>query len=368
MKITFNKKVFLKAVKIGGSYAGNGKVLPILNCIKVTVSNGKCAILSYDERNAVKTHCLPEFCEGDISFCVNKSDVEKYISLLDEETFDLDIKEKNLSVISRNGSIDFPIEDAKEFPNLTVGSKSNSIEIDSDLLGYWIQRGAPFTVNDEFKKIFECLNIIVKDKKIDVFCFNDSRMYHDSSETECEDDFSLSINRNSLSGISLALGEDKKVKIIDGERNITIIGSNTMLLIRKDEVKLPDCMRLLEMPSLFQMKVDKARLLSILSRAQLILDNTYNVTVKFRYLPNSIEISAENFEGNKRMSEVIESESTNDYGEFIQSYGASSMKLVVNAINADSVIITPSGETSLCRINNPEYESECSLIMPYATN
>lgn len=366
MKLSFNKKVFLKAIKIGGSYAGNGKVLPILDCVKVVVSNGKCSILSYDERNAIKTHCLPKFCEGDISFCINKSDIEKYVSLLDEETFDLDIHEKHLSVISRNGSIDFPVEDAKEFPSLTTGSKSNSIEIDSSLLGYWIQRGAPFTVDDEFKKAFECLNIIVKDKKIDVFCFNDNRMYHDSAETECADDFTISINRKSLQGLSLALGDDKKVTLINGEKNITIIGSNTMLLIRKDEMMLPNCMMLLNMPQLFQIRVDKARLLSILSRAQLILDSTYNVTVKFRYLANSIEISAENFEGNKKMSEVIESESVNDYGEFIQSYGASSMKLVVNSINAESVVIVPSGEFSLCRVNNPEYESENAMIMPYA--
>lgn len=368
MKITFNKKVFLKAVKIGGSYAGNGKVLPILDCIKVVISNGKCSILSYDERNAIKTHCLPDFCEGDVSFCVNKSDIEKYVNLLDEETFDLDVKEKHLTVISRNGSIYFPVEDANEFPSLTVSSTSTSFKIDSSLLGYWIQRGAPFTISDEFKKSFECVHIIIKDGEMDFFSFNNSRMYHDSAKTECEEELSVSINRKSLSGLSLALGEDKEVTIMDGEKNITIIGSNTMLLIRKDEFNLPNCARLLEFPSLFQMKVDRGRLLSILSRAELILDDTYNVTVKFRYMANCIEISAENFEGNKRMSEVIESETVNDFGEFVQCYGASSMKLVVNAINADSVIITPSGETSLCRINNSEYESENAMIMPYATN
>lgn len=368
MKITFNKKVFLKAVKIGGSYAGNGKVLPILDCIKVVVLNDKCSILSYDERNAIKTHCLPEFCEGDISFCVNKSDIEKYVNLLDEETFDLDVKEKHITVVSRNGSIDFPIEDANEFPSLTVSSTSTSFKIDSSLLGYWIQRGAPFTISDEFKKSFECVHIIIKDGEMDFFSFNDSRMYHDSAKTECEEDLSVSINRKSLAGLSLALGEDKKVTIKDGERNITIIGSNTMLLIRKDEFKLPNCHALLNFPSLFEMQVNKAKLLSIISRAQLISDNTYNVTVKFRYMANGIEITAENFEGNKRMSEVIESETVNDFGEFVQSYGASSMKLVVNSINADSVVISPSGETSLCRINNPEYESESAMIMPYVTN
>lgn len=368
MKIDFNKKVFLKAVKVGGSFAGNSKFLPILNCIKVGISNGKCSILSYDERNAIKTHCLPEFCEEDVSFCINKSDIEKYVTLLDDDTFTMDVKDKNLTVLSSSGSMDFPIEDAKEFPALTISATSASFEIDTDLLGYWVQNGGPFTVNDEHKKVFECIHIIIKDKKMDMFSFNESRMYHDSADTECEDNLNVSINRKSFSGLSLALGEDKRVTIKDGDKNITIIGSNTMLLIRKDEFKLPNCYILLDRPHLFEMKVSKAKLLSVISRAQLILDNTYNVTVKLRYLPNSIEISAENFEGNKKMSEVIESESTNDYGEFVQSYGASSIKLAVNSINADSVIISPSGDTSLCRINNPEYESECSLIMPYATN
>lgn len=92
MKLVFNRKDFLEAINIGGCYAGNRKVLPILECVKITVKNNKCTILSYDDMNAIKTSCNIISSDEDIVFCINKADIESYVNLLRDETFEMEVE------------------------------------------------------------------------------------------------------------------------------------------------------------------------------------------------------------------------------------------------------------------------------------
>ena len=67
MKITLDKKEFVKALQIGGMYAGLNKTIQILDCIKVKVSGNSMSVISSDIQNAISTSCHVEN-DGEVPF------------------------------------------------------------------------------------------------------------------------------------------------------------------------------------------------------------------------------------------------------------------------------------------------------------
>lgn len=364
MKLTFNKKTFLKALKIGGCFAGKRKVLPILECVKLTIKENKCWIISSDERNAIKTKCDMEYSEGDISFCIKKNDIERYVDLLDEEIFNIEIESggNELTVKTITGYMVFPTQSADEFPILSSNGENKSFKFNSGLLAYWIQRGSPFLVNDEFKLNNQNMNILIKDKRIDIFCFNDSKMYHDSSDIDFEEELEFGIDRNSFNGLLQVLNIQEEILIKVYERNILFIADDAMLLAARDEYKILNFRQLLNFKPIFEITVNKSEILSVLSRALNVYDSIFNGIIKMDFCNGNITLFAENLEGNKKMVEQIDCDSSYDYSQF---YNVANMKMAINAINSDSVILCPTGDKSLMIIKNPEYETENTFISPY---
>lgn len=366
MKITFNRKDFLKAVKVGGCYTSGKKVLPILECIKLTIKGDKCWILSSDERNAIKTCCDVFYADCDMVFCINKSDIEKYVSLLIDENFHMEVEPEHnkITIETRTSSMIFPYQDATEFPSLKQESKSDTFSMDANLLGYWIKNSSPFLVNDEFQKNHENMHIFIKDNKIEVFSFNYVKMYYDSSEIEYEGELSFGINRNSFVGLMQALDGEESITIKKGDRYITVIGSKTMLLIRKDEYKILNYHQLLRYVPKFEMEVNKDTLMSVLLRAMNINDKIDSGLLVFEYDENGVTITAENWDKTKKLTERIES-INGCGGIFTQCYGTSITRVAINSINSDTVLLCPTGETSLLIMKNTEYKTENTFVSPY---
>lgn len=366
MKLTFSRKVFLKAVKIGGCYTSGKKVLPILECIKLTVKGDKCWILSSDERNVIKTCCDVIHSDCDMVFCLNKSDIEKYVSLLIDEEFRIEVEPEHnkVTVETEVSSMVFPYQDANEFPSLKQDAHSDVFKMDANLLGYWIKNSAPFLANDEFQKNHENMHLFIKNGKIHVFSFNHIKMYHDSSEIDYDGEIKIGINRNSFIGLSQALDGEEFVTIRNGERYITVIGSKTMLLIRKDEYKIFDFFPLLNFVPLFEMEVNREQLLSVLSRAMGVNDKTESATLIFVYDENGVTITAESWDKSKKLTERVVS--IGGYGgSFTQCYGISITRTAVSTINSDIIVLCPAGKNALLTLKNKEYDTENTFVSPY---
>lgn len=366
MKLTFNRKDFLKAVKVGGCYTSGKKVLPVLECIKLTIKGDKCWILSSDERNAIKTYCDVIHSDCDMVFCLNKSDIEKYVSLLIDEMFSIEVEPEHnkVTIETEVSSMVFPYQDANEFLALKQDAHSDVFKMDANLLGYWIKNSTAFLVNDEFQKNHENMHIFIKDGKIEVFSFNHTKMYYDSSDIEYEGELTFGINRNSFVGLSQALDGEEFVTIRNGERYITVIGSKTMLLIRKDEYNILNYHSLLHFKPLFEMEVDKDQLMSVLLRSMNINDKVDSGTLIFAYDETGVTITAESWDKSKKLTERIISVGGNG-GKYTQCYGISVTRIAVSAINADTVCLCPTGDKTLLIIKNKEYETENTFVSPY---
>lgn len=371
MKLVFNRKDFLEAINIGGCYAGNRKVLPILECVKITVKNNKCTILSYDDMNAIKTSCNIISSDEDIVFCINKADIESYVNLLRDETFEMKVevigeeanKEKKMkaTIYTDTGTMEFPVEDAKWYPTLQQESDAETFTMPAQTLGYWIVKGNPFLKEDELQPVFECLHLFIQENNIHAFAFDSIKMYHDFCETESNLKTILSIPRNSFKGIREALKKENEVTIKNGKNNIIIKCENSMLLIRKMEMKVPNFFQLLQYKDRFTVRVDKRTILLCLLKAINIFEKPITGNISLSLTEEGITISATNWGGNKNYTEKIYAEG----GQAIcQNFNAIQMRTAIDAISTDNIEICPTGERALLKIKNPEYDSEVTMICP----
>lgn len=366
MKIKFNRKELLSTIKKGGCFAGKSKVLPILECVKLTIKGDVCWILSFDDRNAIKTYCSVRCEEDSCEFCINKSDLETFLSLISDEdvVLDLDIVSHKVTIVTETGETVFPIEDANEYPLLKTDNAYSDIKVDAGLLAYWIKKGSPFLYNDQMQLNHENLHLFAKDKKLEVFCFGSTKMYYDHVDIDEDIETVISINRNSFSGFLYALDKQEFVTIKNGLKNILIKTEKVMLLVRKDEFKTLNYHMLLSYVPVFEFAIPKGRMLSILKRANSIHADKSPGLITFEYDDTGANIIAENFERTKSMKERIDGL---DAGKaFTQTYGISQLEIAINAISSDKILLCPSiGGSSLCRIKNSEYETETTFVATY---
>lgn len=374
MKFTFNRKEFLEAIAIGGSYAGSNKTLPILEDVKITISNNKAWIMSYDDKNAIKTVCEVQSDIESYIICINKNKISDYIALLDSESFDMEIEEKeseingqriiSATILAGNSSIVIPCEDPELFVELKNDRGSESVEIPADLLSYWINTSVQFLGElTDMKLSIGCLHFIVKDGKINVFACDNFKMYHDSYKIEnnnvCTE---FSIPRNAFNGIVQALKKEDKVTVKNGANNIIFICDKSILLVRKLEFKIPNYAQLLTYSVKYELPVSKKILLNILRKAANIQDSKYRGIVSFQFEPDCIRISSENWEGNIKMNDLID---VGGGDGLSQNFTIPYIMATINGISGEEILLCVTGDRQPIYVKSPENESEITMNSPF---
>lgn len=377
MKIVFNRKSLISGLIVGGGYAGSKKILPILGCAKITIRGNDCWIMSYNGKNAIKAKCPVESSEEDIVFCIDSIELRKYISLINDDLIEINIEEEKIDKYSykgiaeiktENGSIEFPLEDAREFPVLKIDTNTESFLFDANMLLYWIEKSKPFLLEDEFFPNKQCVHIVLSEGTAKVYASEGHNIYHDVfPEIDYKGECTLSIDKTAFDGLESALKsiKDKNVKITNSENNMMFVCGDVMVLIQKLEKKaLPPFDRLINLPDKTCINVDKKALISALRRISLLSDNINSVCdVSVR--DNSIYIYAENIYYNKKAEELIPFDSDGEVVPITQRFSISYLSMVVNSIMCDKVSLCFTGESTPIKIKNTEYDSELAMTCPF---
>lgn len=306
-KLSFTTKDLLNGVRVGGDYAGKNKVLPILGCIKFIIKNDKCNIVSYDEANAISYKCPILSFDEEVTFCIEKKGLENYLATLSDDTVTLEVNVEKLQckVVASKGHIMLPMDDAKYYPTLITEKESKSFDMDASTLQYWIAKCSNFIEPDEFKLYKQSMNIIAKDNELHVFASDEHRMFHDSCENTFGEDLSISIDRSAFSGLSKALKGEETVTIRNGESNLTFITSNSVILVRKREFKVPNFFVVLSNNPIFEAKVNRKEILESLTRAMGISDDGNKISINLIFDNDTLDIKASTWDNSKSLEESL---------------------------------------------------------------
>lgn len=364
-KLKFKTKELLNGVKVGGDYAGNNKVLPILECVKVVVEGDKCNIISYDEKNAISYKCPIESSDNDITFCIGKKDMENYLSTLSDETIDLEINQEALrcKIITSKGHIVLPMEDADFYPSLAEGENIMSFEMDAHMLQYWISKASNFMELDDFLLYKQCLHLVSKDDTIHAFASEGIKMYHDICNNTSNCNLNISIDKSAFGGLSKSLKEEDTVIIHDGESNITFVTSKSVILVRKRDFRAPNFFRVIQITPVFEVKINRKEILETLVRCMGVSDDNRKISVQFKFDNQSIYISSSAWDNSKTLEETLYIENG---GVLSITFNASKLYTCINNFSSEYVYLCPTGSQRLMIIKGDLDEEESTLIMPMA--
>lgn len=130
--------------------------LPILNCFMFDAQNGQLTITASDSENIVRMSLNLDSLEGEGKFAVNNHNILDAVKELPEQplTIDVNMGEHTIYISYQNGSYNFPILEADEFPiPQPLSENTTTITLSADMLVDNITRSLFATAQDELHPV-----------------------------------------------------------------------------------------------------------------------------------------------------------------------------------------------------------------------
>lgn len=304
MEFKLNKKELLEVLLTGSKFAGTNRTISMFDNVRIKMSSGNLTVESTNGENAIKSHIAISNSTGDFDFCIQPQDLVKYIkSLKDTElTF---VKNSHSLVLKHNkGNVEFAITDSEMYPDIPKIDSNTVYELDSNLLGNWINICRGFAATDNLRPIMCGMYIFIKGNRVGV-CATDTRiLFADeiTTDTDYSDDASCVIPSSVFNALSDVLGKDNIVRVKINENNIVFKSGNTVILCKLQLGNFPAYERVIPANNDIVAEINKSELRDMVSRSNLISNkSTSLLTVNVSGM--SLNICSEDADNGKKMTE-----------------------------------------------------------------
>lgn len=366
MNIRVNKSEFVKALLVGGSFAGRAKALPILDCVKIKVKNGSMVIVSSDNENAISKRMYGVESEGEVSFCVNYKNLLSYVKLIGSEFVDLIVDDsvRNVEVKHDKGSVSLPLDNAEDFPVMKPDDDSVCIEMESALLNNWIVDGQAFVGEDMLRPQMSSIYFYCSNGELGVCSSDGNYMFTDFVSSELED-FNFMLNKGAFKAVCDVCKDTDIVKVSIGTKNIKFSSDDCSVLVRTIESKYPNFKSVLPKNNQINVKVLKKDLVDAINRCKLGASQT-TCLVKLNISGMNLEVSAQDIDYNVKTHENMFVESN---GDVVIGFNAVKLLAVLGCINSEYVNIelTDASRAGLFK-EDDENSHKLLLLMPMLLN
>ena len=363
------KQELVKAMTIGGQFAGKNRALPIGDCIKIESVGDKVRIYSTDGDNWIGKRCMTEEkSEDDYSVCVSLKNIMPYIKTCSNTiTFRMDIEKGVLFVEHGNSKASFPLLVSDNFPSTPkISKENNTISIKSSLFHEWISNCTNFVAHDELRPILNGMFITLHDNKIE-YCSTDGH----ALITECMDfDYdnksaSVIVRNNIFKAVSDMTLDTENTKIVFDNSMIMIQSGNAVLYTKQIEGNYPNFRAIIPPTHNLKEVVNKKELVGAINRLNTI-SSSNNGLLKFDFKADSLHINCIDLDFEISGDENI---SCNGDGECIIGFKGEKISNAMASINTDEAIFYLLDESKAAIIRNNDENSTLNiLVMPMLIN
>lgn len=360
MKLELNKKDFIKALQIGGMFAGNCRTIPILECVKIKITGDKINIVSTDNENAISKRITGVKSDEDGTFCVNMKDFSSYIKLIKADTFFITVENNIAEIKHENGSFSLPVYSDDDFPIMKPDDDSIEFVMESILLNNWIADGKSFVANDELRPAMNGLYIYSKNGEIGCCATDGHSLFTDNIKSEGMPEFSFILNKNAFRPIYDAISDVEKVRIKVGERNVMFVADGTSVIARKIEGRYVNFKVVIPKDNNISVKVNRKDMINAITRCS-IGANQASMLAKISVDGMGMEVSCEDIDFNRKAKEYLAVESN---GNITIGFRSSLLIDILNSITTENTVIKMKS-SSLAAVFTEDIENEkLYLLMP----
>lgn len=347
--------------------------LPILDSFLVEVHNGQAAITASDSENVMQTILPLDNCEGEGNFAVNNHTILDAVKELPEQplTIDVNYDEWKMYITYQNGSYNFPIQNADEYPKAQpISEGATVLTLDSSILAGNITRSIFATAQDELRPVMNGIYFDLTADALAIVASDGHKLVRNKNFTLKSDTPSAFIlpkkPASLLKNILNKDGGDVTVKFDD--RSAEISYSEGSLSCRLIEGRYPNYNSVIPQDNPNQITIDRRSLLGALRRVLPFASDSSQL-IRFHAEAGTLTLNAEDIDFATSAKENV----TCEYGGQPMSIGfkGSSMVEILNNLESDDVIIQladPSRAGVVIPSVQPDDEEVLMLIMPMLLN
>lgn len=347
--------------------------LPILDCFLFSVHDGQLTITASDSENVMRGSLNLENCEGEGDFAVNNHTILDAVKELPEQplSLDVDMGEMKIYITYQNGSYNFPILNADEYPKTqTVSENATTITIDAGILSDNINRSLFATAQDELRPVMNGIYFDLQADSLAIVASDGHKLVRNKNfmiKSDIPASFILPKKPATLLKNVLSKdGGDVVIRFDDRSADISFAEGN--LSCRLIEGKYPNYNSVIPQDNPNQVTIDRKSLIGALRRVLPFASDSSQL-IRFHVAAGLLELRAEDIDFATSAKESV----TCEYGGNPMDIGfkGSSMLEILNNLESEDVTIQladPSRAGIIIPGVQPENEDILMLIMPMLLN
>ena len=347
--------------------------LPILDCFLFSVHDGQLTVTASDSENVMRGTLNLENCEGEGDFAVNNHTILDAVKELPEQplSLDVDMGEMKIYITYQNGSYNFPILNADEYPKAqTVSENATTITIDAGILSDNINRSLFATAQDELRPVMNGIYFDLQADSLAIVASDGHKLVRNKNfmiKSDIPASFILPKKPATLLKNVLSKdGGDVVIRFDDRSADISFAEGN--LSCRLIEGKYPNYNSVIPQDNPNQVTIDRKSLIGALRRVLPFASDSSQL-IRFHVAAGLLELKAEDIDFATSAKESV----TCEYGGNPMDIGfkGSSMLEILNNLESEDVTIQladPSRAGIIIPGAQPENEDILMLIMPMLLN
>ena len=347
--------------------------LPILDCFLFSVHDGQLTVTASDSENVMRGTLNLENCEGEGDFAVNNHTILDAVKELPEQplSLDVDMGEMKIYITYQNGSYNFPILNADEYPKAqTVSENATTITIDAGILSDNINRSLFATAQDELRPVMNGIYFDLQADSLAIVASDGHKLVRNKNfmiKSDIPASFILPKKPATLLKNVLSKdGGDVVIRFDDRSADISFAEGN--LSCRLIEGKYPNYNSAIPQDNPNQVTIDRKSLIGALRRVLPFASDSSQL-IRFHVAAGLLELRAEDIDFATSAKESV----TCEYGGNPMDIGfkGSSMLEILNNLESEDVTIQladPSRAGIIIPGVQPENEDILMLIMPMLLN
>ena len=347
--------------------------LPILDCFLFSVHDGQLTVTASDSENVMRGTLNLENCEGEGDFAVNNHTILDAVKELPEQplSLDVDMGEMKIYITYQNGSYNFPILNADEYPKAqTVSENATTITIDAGILSDNVNRSLFATAQDELRPVMNGIYFDLQADSLAIVASDGHKLVRNKNFMIKSDiPASFILPKKPATLLKNVLSKDGgDVVIRFDERSADISFAEGNLSCRLIEGKYPNYNSVIPQDNPNQVTIDRKSLIGALRRVLPFASDSSQL-IRFHVAAGLLELRAEDIDFATSAKESV----TCEYGGNPMDIGfkGSSMLEILNNLESEDVTIQladPSRAGIIIPGVQPENEDILMLIMPMLLN
>ena len=347
--------------------------LPILNCFMFDAQNGQLTITASDSENIVRMSLNLDSLEGEGKFAVNNHNILDAVKELPEQplTIDVNMGEHTIYISYQNGSYNFPILEADEFPvPQPLSANTTTITLSADMLVDNITRSLFATAQDELHPVMNGIYFDITAYSLAVVATDGHKLVRNrvfAVKNDVPAAFILPKKPAALlKGFIAKDGGDIVVRFDSRSAEFSFGEGN--LVSRLIDGKYPNYNSVIPENNPYQITIDRKSLIGAIRRVLPFASDSSQL-IRFHIANGQLDLSAEDIDFSTSAKESMTC--TYEGNPMSIGFKGSSILEILGNLQSDEVNIQladPSRAGLVVPSEQPEGENVLMLVMPVLLN